>query len=369
MSEAESYISAALKALSKPWYPAPFWKPDWETAAQNYEKAAALYKNAKSHDKAIDTYVKAAEAQRLSDSPYLGAKNLDLAAQLAVQAKQFDKAAELYKQASQLFLLNNTPDRATETLEKGARAVEATDIDKCIALYMETCDMYEEQERQRLAVDTFKRTLAVLLKNKRYPEAVNILQRLYSIYSKLSQRPGQSKTALSLVIVLLGMGDEVEAGKSFEKFVDELGMVDEVKIASELLDAFDKRDQDAVEAAVKQQSMNFLDNEVIRLARSLRVMGSGPTITATPTVAPPKMSQPDLSRAALFSPTSISPTTPFPPSSTAAQTSQPAPAPSTAGSTPQIAGVPGVVTGPPPPVPVKSSHPSLAEDLEEGGFC
>lgn len=51
-------------------------------------------------------------------------------------------------------------------------------------------------------------------------------------------------------------------------------MTDEGKIATLLLEGFEKRDQALIEEAVKKQHVTFLDNNVIKVARSLKVIGA-----------------------------------------------------------------------------------------------
>lgn len=47
------------------------------------------------------------------------------------------------------------------------RAVEATDVARCIELYDESCKTYEDENKLRFGADTFKRAIGVCLRNKR----------------------------------------------------------------------------------------------------------------------------------------------------------------------------------------------------------
>lgn len=69
---------------------------------------------------------------------------------------------------------------------------------------------------------------------------------------------------------------------------------DEVRAAGELLDAFEKRDPDILQTVITQQTFTFLDNEVARLVRQLRVPGGGSASTASKTSGPLPLLRPDV---------------------------------------------------------------------------
>ena len=45
--------------------------------------------------------------------------------------------------------------------------MEPVDIDVSIKFYLDACSMYEEEDRPRMAIDTFRRTINFLVKHKR----------------------------------------------------------------------------------------------------------------------------------------------------------------------------------------------------------
>lgn len=48
------------------------------------------------------------------------------------------------------------------------RAMEPISVDQAIELYIGACNIYEGEDRARYATDTFKRTIALLVKHRRY---------------------------------------------------------------------------------------------------------------------------------------------------------------------------------------------------------
>ena len=46
--------------------------------------------------------------------------------------------------------------------------MEPISVDSALDLYIEACNIYESEERAKYATDTYKRTIALLVRNKRY---------------------------------------------------------------------------------------------------------------------------------------------------------------------------------------------------------
>ncbi|KAG9287433.1 hypothetical protein G9A89_023805 [Geosiphon pyriformis] len=269
--EAVQFLADGDKAIQKNW----FKKPDWDVAGSCYEKAASCFKAARSYEQAIQAYLKASDALFKSNSIYMAAKTMEGAGNLAsLQLKQPDRAADLYRQASDLYQTHMNPDRAAEMLEKAARALETVDVNQAIDFYNAACSLYESEDRGKFAIDTFIRTIAVMIRNKRFEAAIDILLRLREIYLSMNNNSGVSKTCLSIIIILLAASDEIEAKKQFQHFCQyAFVQSEESAVASILLDAFEQGDQELLEETVNRQIITFLDNEVAKLARNLHVPG------------------------------------------------------------------------------------------------
>jgi gamma-soluble NSF attachment protein len=130
----------------------------------------------------------------------MAAKDMELAANIAAQQlKQPERAADLYRKASDLYQAHMTPDRAAEILEKGARLVwvlfsfffasssdeiehcsiyhrvlEPVNVDEAIKMYLAACSLYESEDRGRFAIETFKKTIALMVRNKRFGASYTI---------------------------------------------------------------------------------------------------------------------------------------------------------------------------------------------------
>ncbi|KAF8978752.1 hypothetical protein BGZ46_006193 [Entomortierella lignicola] len=202
----------------------------------------------------------------------MAGRALENAGNVALQKlNQPERAADLYKRASELFMQNMTPDRAAEMLEKSAIAMAPISVDSAVELYIGACNIYESEDRGRYATDTFKKTISLLVKHNRFEKAIEVLQRLGNIQKDTPNKSAYYKTLLSIIIIQLAAGDEVEAGKRFQAFCSVEGFIrsEESAIAHAMLDAFEHRDQAYYNKTAGRQHVGFLDNEVARVARNI----------------------------------------------------------------------------------------------------
>ncbi|KAF9582656.1 hypothetical protein BGW38_010929 [Lunasporangiospora selenospora] len=196
-----------------------FKKPDWDLAAQNYEKAAQAFKAAQSYNEAVSAYVKSSDAMLHSFSHFMAGRALENAAAiLELNLGPPEHVADLYRRAGNLYLQDFKPDRAAEMLVKGAKALENASLEKAIKEYMNACNLYESENLERYATDAFKSFIGMLVRNNRLGQAIEILQRLGNIQSKTPNVYSYYKTLLSIVVVQLAIGDEVEAENRFRAF-------------------------------------------------------------------------------------------------------------------------------------------------------
>ncbi|KAJ2956156.1 hypothetical protein NQZ79_g7943 [Umbelopsis isabellina] len=254
-----------------------FKKPDWDIAGQNYERAATAFKVGKSYEQAVQAYTKASDALLKADATHLAGKSMESAAQILAQnLQQPDRAADAYRRASELFVTQGSVDRGAEQLEKAAKVMENVDVNAAIELYSQSCSLYEQEDRGRFAMDTFKKAIALLVKTQKYDRAMEMLHRQSAVLQKLTNRGALYKANLSIVILALAMGDEVEASKQFHTFCSRDGgfpQSEEAEISDDLIKAYEHGDHELLVKTVRRQNITFLDNEIARLSRTLTVPG------------------------------------------------------------------------------------------------
>nr|XP_042095211.1 gamma-soluble NSF attachment protein isoform X3 [Ovis aries] len=109
------------------------WKPDYDSAASEYGKAAVAFKNAKQFEQAKDACLKEAVAHE-NNRAYLfnlwkclfhAAKAYEQAGMMLKEMQKLPEAVHLIEKASMMYLENGTPDTAAMALERAGKMKSA----------------------------------------------------------------------------------------------------------------------------------------------------------------------------------------------------------------------------------------------------
>eukprot|EP00842_Homolaphlyctis_polyrhiza_P003826 jgi/Hompol1/4444/HPOL_000206-RA len=164
---ADELFAAGTKALNKTTFFGKA-KPDYDDALINFEQAANLYRSQKAFAKAVESFEKVAFCHKNLNSLFLAAKAFETAANLLAQnMNDAARAGPMYQQASLYFVTQGSPDRGGEMLEKAAKMYETVDPAKAIEFYSDSTALYEEEDRLRFGIDTFKRAIAFCVRINR----------------------------------------------------------------------------------------------------------------------------------------------------------------------------------------------------------
>lgn len=252
------------------------WKPDWDSAAVLYEKAANNYKNAKAYEQAKQAFKKASNAQYQMNILYTSAKHLDSAAAMAKEQKQIEEATELYEKASMVYRENGSGASAADNLAKAAKLIEPISIEKAMDYLKQACELYELEDKEHYSGETFKIAISLFLRNKKFADTIELLKNQARVFGKLNQTHDINKCYLSIIVVYLFCDDAVAASKEYTQFIEvnTFPMSQEGIAASELLDAYESCNAEALKAVTNKQIFNFLDNQVTKIARVLTVSDS-----------------------------------------------------------------------------------------------
>lgn len=121
-------------------------------------------------------------------------------------------------------------------------------------------------------LDPPKFGLGCALRARLYEDAVDMLRRVWAAADKADRPHEAAKCALSMAVVQLARGDSVAAGKVFDEANTRVAgfiRTDEGNACAVLLDAYDAHSQDSLTAVVRRQVFDFLEAEVVRVARKV----------------------------------------------------------------------------------------------------
>ncbi|XP_077983006.1 gamma-soluble NSF attachment protein-like [Glandiceps talaboti] len=288
ISEGMDHIQKAEKYLKTSLFK---WKPEFDSAADEFNKAAVCFKNAKSYDQAKMAYMRSAQALQNNKALFHSAKAYENAAMMMKEMKNMDGAADLMSQAAEMYREHGTPDTAALTLERAAKMLETARPARAVELYEHACEVVELEDRPRQAVNSLSSAAKLLVRMKEYDRAVAMLKRERSMYIDLENFPSVYRNLVYTALVHIHREDYVAADQTMQHGLSCPGFPDSDMYMglAQLLEAYDEQDQDKVNALVCLPLFTYMDNDVsiysillswfsptyAKLAKSIRVPGGG----------------------------------------------------------------------------------------------
>lgn len=189
--------------------------------------------------------------------------------------KNVTEAVSLVERAVEMYRQSGNPDTGAFALIRGAKLCDSSDPAKAAELYILASEMNVSEDKVREAIEPLSKAINLLLKLRRFPEALNVMKQQRKLYEQIENFQMMSKVVLSMVVVHLHESDYVAADNcykdSFE--IPGFGSSDEAVAAEKILDCFDRSDSDGMKSCTSQALFTYLDNEIAKLSRSLRVPG------------------------------------------------------------------------------------------------
>lgn len=247
------------------------WNADWRNAAGLYEQAAVAFRLAKNYEKAKLAFEKASKGQEMLSSPWDAAKHMESAATMAKEQGNWNEVADFYRRASEFYIECGRPQPASDALAKGARALEDSVPEESIRLYIDSCEILEEDSKEQMAFDLYRAATNVYIKLEKYEDAASTLLRWGLAADKCNAKNSQCKAYLSAIIVYLYAHDFKQAEKCYNDCsqTDAFMGSDQFRAASKLLSAYREGDIEEIKRVGQSSSVSNLDHVIIRLGRKL----------------------------------------------------------------------------------------------------
>ncbi|KAJ7549130.1 hypothetical protein O6H91_07G041500 [Diphasiastrum complanatum] len=248
------------------------WSADWAEATPLYEQAGLAFKLAKETAKAKEAFEKAAMGQERLLSPWQAAKHMEAAGGLAKELGNWTEVADFYKRACELYAESGKPQPGADALARGARALEDAVPDEAVRLYLDSCAILEEEDKEQLAFDTYRAATNLYLKLQRFEDAANMLLRWGLAADKCKAIQSQCKAYLSAIITYLYAQDLKQAEQCHVDCtqIDVFLQSEQNACAEKLLQAYREADPEEIKYVVsKSSTIQHLDHMIIRLAKQL----------------------------------------------------------------------------------------------------
>uniref|UniRef100_A0A3B4DKR0 Gamma-soluble NSF attachment protein n=1 Tax=Pygocentrus nattereri TaxID=42514 RepID=A0A3B4DKR0_PYGNA len=262
INEAHEHIAKAEKYLKTSFMK---WKPDYDSAASEYAKAAVAFKNAKQLEEAKDAYLQEAEAHTNNRSFLYRA--LEQAGMMLKDMQRLPEAVQYIEKASMMYVENGTPDTAAMALDRAGKLIEPVDLSKAVDLYQRAASVFENEERLRQAVELLGKSSRLLVRQKKFDEAAVSLQKEKNMYRDIENYPTCFKKTIAQVLVHLHRGDFVAADKCVRESYSIPGFSgsEDCVALEQLLQGYDQQDEDQVSLVCNSPLFRYMDNDVSSL--------------------------------------------------------------------------------------------------------
>lgn len=276
--EAKAHEAQAEKSLKPSWMALKF-NPDRVVASMEFSQAATKYRGAGMLAEAVRCHVRSAEEKALTHDQFGAGRAYESAGGICESAPAAGgtaAAAEHWMQAKQCFRLAGKAEIAAKLILKLAalhdKAGKAKEAKEC---YEEAIEVFKDDEKDFNLGDVYKQYIGFLVRQQLFEDALKAIDGHIEVLLRQKHLPFVHKELLSKVVLLLHMGDTVRAEDAVAR-MDVSGWCasTECQAGSDLVEGFKAHDPEAVQKALKEQVFTFIQVEVARLARSLRVEGA-----------------------------------------------------------------------------------------------
>ncbi|CAD7078536.1 unnamed protein product [Hermetia illucens] len=244
------------------------WRPDYEVAADEYQKAATCFRLAKSYDQCKDCFHKAADCHKQARSWFHAAKCYEQIILILKETNNLTQVEEFANRACHLYQQHGSPESAASALDKAAKVLEANSPEAALRLYQHAIEVVMNEDSTRQAAEYASKISRLMVKLGMYDQAADALRREIGLNQQTESYGAIGRLAVVLVLVQLARGDNVAAEKAFKEWGNCCD-VQEVQTLEMLLQAFDDEDPDAAKQALASPFIRSMDVEYSRLARDL----------------------------------------------------------------------------------------------------
>uniref|UniRef100_A0A0N5BNE6 Gamma-soluble NSF attachment protein n=1 Tax=Strongyloides papillosus TaxID=174720 RepID=A0A0N5BNE6_STREA len=272
IKEAKACIAKAEEHLKTSVFKMKF-KPDFDMAAMEYERAAVCYKNANDLKNARDCYLNASKNHHLNRNFFHEAKAKENAASICKDLKESISAAKYIQEACESYVLSGSMDTASLTIDKCAKWFEYSEPETAITMYEKGLALVQQTDRSKMAGEFMNRLTNLYIRSEKYDKAIKIINDEIDKYVETKDYLKVGQLSLSLTILGLAKGDTIETSKLLNRCfqADGFELSQEAAICGNLIKAYEDGDDDNFQNLLKNGLIRSMDNDYLRLIKKIRV--------------------------------------------------------------------------------------------------
>ncbi|CAG9824876.1 unnamed protein product [Phaedon cochleariae] len=263
------------------------WRPDYENAADEYNKAATCFRIAKSHEQCKDCLLKAVECFKQNKALFYAAKALDQCILVCKELGDLREVASFAERAANMFQTQGNAESAAASLDKAAKILEAQHPADALKLYQHAAEVVMIQDSTRQAAEYINKVARLHVKLQQYDLAADAIRREMGLHEQNESYQATGRLTVALVLVQLTRGDVVAAEKAFKEWGNYCEGA-EVQTLEALLQAYDEEDAEGAQRALNSPFIKHMDVEYAILARDMPLPEgmTVPVVKKEQTVAP-----------------------------------------------------------------------------------
>ncbi|KAL0851881.1 hypothetical protein ABMA28_000175 [Loxostege sticticalis] len=241
------------------------WKPDYDSAADEYSQAAQCYRIARDLNKSKECHLKAAENYQKNHAFFHAAKALETAMLICKESASTDEIYTLASDAASLYQQHGSGDAGASVLEKAARIIEENAPEQAVKLYQQAADVSSTESSQHQGIEYISKSSRILVRLQKYDQAVDSLRREIGFHQEAGNYGAVGRLVVAIVLVQLARGDPVAAEKAYKEWGNNCE-APETATLEQLLQAYDEEDRDGARRALASPFIRSMDVEYARLA-------------------------------------------------------------------------------------------------------
>lgn len=275
-AEGMEHIRLAEKALKTSLMK---WTPDYDSAGDEFSRAATAFKVAKCHDEALDALSRACDNYKEIRSLYQAAKMLEQSVLICRDINRLEAIVDLAERGGLLYRQHGSPESASQLLEKAAKILETKHPDQSLSLYAKAAETIMVEDRPKIAAEYMAKVARLQTKIGQYNEASESCKRCILLFQEAGFTNTSGRIVAGYVLLQLALEDSIAASKVYHDWGGHCDS-DQRGALQMILQAYEDEDGTAAKTGLNCSAMKNLDVEFAILARSHIKLPEGEGIEA-----------------------------------------------------------------------------------------
>lgn len=244
------------------------WKADYDTAADDYNRAAQCYRSVQELLHSKNCYMLASDCYKKNKALFHSAKALENAIIVSKDISSAEETFRLAGEAASLYQQHGSGDSGANILDKAAKIIEDRSPELAFKLYHQAADVSSTESSQHQGAEYISKASRILVKLQWYDQAVDSLRREIGFHQESGNIGAIGRLTVAIVLVQLARGDAVAAEKAYKEWGSNCEVA-EMQTLEQILQAYDEEDRESAKRALASPFIRNMDVEYARLAATV----------------------------------------------------------------------------------------------------